>query len=153
MALPSSRRFTAVSAALVVVGVLLVAVAPALAPEPPDDPIEAEDCESIEVVVFEADDDRPVRYEDLSERQRAIFEEALSNAGEVVEFEGDRREPAYGLPPYVEHEGTVYRVSTSGSDCWERPPPYGRIATIGGYVLVGLGAVGAAVGAWRRVTY
>ncbi len=93
-----------------------------------------------------------VRYEDFSERERAVFDEALADLrngsgetgnsdvhpGEVGEF-----------GTVVVHEGTRYGVMVFAADCGDPGVPF----LLGGVAAAGLGVAGftlAALLSWRR---
>lgn len=153
----SEREVSVAAAVLFVAGVGLVAMAPVVAPAPPAGPVSLEECDLVQLAVYETDvestDRGAERYGSLTELQQSVFDEARAADGDFVRIrDHDRMDAADSLPHYVILDSTYYRAHSVLGDCSDRPWYVGLIEP-GGYVLLGLGVLAGATVAWRRVTY
>jgi len=100
---------------------LLVTTAVGVAVEQRRATLSPEDCQVSGYVVYASDenvsdleDDAVVRFEDLTERQRAIVERAVATEGEEVPLEGEDRAAVASIEASaVVYDGDVYRDRTA----------------------------------------
>jgi|GEM_PF-3320289 len=143
---------------LLVTGYGLIAAPPGEPTTPPSGSVSIEDCEHVQVAVYELDDETPderdlKRYTELTDRQQTVFDEGRAGNGDFVRFhDADRMAAADALPNYVAFDGRKYRANSFPSNCFDRPWYAGLTRPIG-CVLAGIGFLVGTVFSWRRITY
>lgn len=144
--------------ALLLSGSGLVALAPIEPPARPMGSVPVTECELVQVAVYELDTEPPdefeqERYDNLTEVQQRVFDEARAANGNFVRFDTEPRMAAADmLPSSVVFEGRTYRAHSVRGNCFDRPWYVGWVGPIG-RVLVGLGVLVGSMFAWRRITY
>jgi hypothetical protein len=144
--------------ALLFAGSGLVALAPAEPPARPMGSVPVSECELVQVAVYELDDEpsdafEQERYDNLTEVQQGVFDEARAADGDFVRFHDESRMVAAdALPHAVVFEGRTYRANSVRGNCFEGPWYAGWAGPIG-RVLLGLGLLLGVAVAWRRLTY
>lgn len=143
---------------LLAAGYGLIAVVPGEPTIPPPGSISIEDCEHVQVAVYELDDDTPSerglkQYTELTDRQQTVFDEGRAGNGDFVRIhDADRMVAADTLPRTVALDGEYYRANSIPTNCFERPWYAGLTRPIG-YVLAGTGLLVGTLFSWRRITY
>lgn len=151
------RKAPILAVVLIVAGAGLVGLAPVVAPAPPAGPISLDECETVQLAVYETDsesnDQGVEQYDSLTEAQQSVFKEARAADGDFVRFrDSDRMAAANSLPHYVILNGSYFRAHSILGNCLDRPWYVGFMIPIG-YLLLGLGVLVVGTVAWRRVTY
>jgi len=144
--------------ALLLSGSGLVALAPVEPPARPQEPVPVTECELVQLAVYELDNEpsdafEQERYDDLTEVQQRVFDEARAADGDFVRFHDESRMVAADALPYsVVFEGGTYRANSVRGNCFDRPWYAGWLGPVG-RVLLGLGLLLGVAVAWRRLTY
>ena len=125
---------------------------------PPPGSVEIEDCEHVQIAVYELEDEHSSQrglkqYSELTDLQQTVFDEGRSGNGDFVRFhDEDRMAAADALPDYVALDGRNYRANSIRGNCFNRPW-YVGLTKPAGYALVGIGLL---IGTWfwrRRIAY
>lgn len=143
---------------LLITGSSLVMASPIEPPARPLSTVPVTECELVQLAVYELDAEPSgergqEQYNDLTDIQRSVFDEARTVNGNFVRFESEfRMAAADTLPSSVVFEGGTYRAHSVRGNCFDRPWYIGLSGPIG-YILVGLGILVGGVFSWRRLTY
>ncbi|WP_276261414.1 hypothetical protein [Haloglomus litoreum] len=143
---------------LLLAGSGLLTFVPAGPPARPMGSVPVTDCELVQLAVYELDDEPPgeferERYDDLTDVQQRVFDEARATGGDFVRFDDESRMVAADTLPYaVVAQNRTYRANNVRGNCFDRPWYVGWAEPVG-RVLVGLGLLLGVAVAWRRLTY
>jgi hypothetical protein len=124
---------------LILTGAGLVALAPVEPPARPQEPVPVTECELVQLAVYELDAEPPEefeqeRYDDLTDVQQRVFDEARAAEGDFVRFDEESRMAAADALPYsVVSEGRPLDPARAGGNLPGltprfHPPPVTRHA-------------------------
>lgn len=143
---------------LLITGSSLVMASPIEPPARPLSTVPVTECELVQLAVYELDAEASgergqEQYNNLTDIQRSVFNEARTVNGDFVRFKSESRMAAADtLPSSVVLEGRAYRAHSVRGNCFDRPWYIGLTGPVG-YLLVGLGMLVGGVFSWRRITY